>query len=263
MIPVVSIPNFQPVVNTTPSAVIYNTGQTSIGNIPVQSVPATIAVSEAQNQSRGNGQGKGSGSSSSAQQGLSNPLAILSTSTALTPQEPSSSVSSVFLAQLFGQSETQDSGLMSSYLGSFPPGGMSPTISADTMIAYSRVKYKPSNASLPEPPSPAEQIAAAPKASRPSNAEIREMIQQALRNQPAETQATIQRLQNGTTTSASSGFAATLSAAPPVRYTPPKPASGNPPSLIRTMHGASSYTATNTRNNVNLAQSSSKSEVTL
>ena len=250
MIPIISTASYQPVNPVTSAALFSAQSDAAIGRLAPQAVSATISVPDSQNQSRGNGAGRGQSSSNTIQQGLSNPLAILNTSASVSTPSSTSNFSSLFLAQLFGQGASQDSGLLGSYLGSFPPSN---TLSYETMIAYSRVKYKPSNAALVQLDIPTQNIAEAPQPS--SNAQSRELIARALQNQTVQ-QDTVSNaaLVRDTATPTQSNFAAVLSAAPLAKYTAPKPASGNPSSLIRTTQGTDSYAATSSRNALNLEQ---------
>lgn len=256
MIPIISIPTVQTQATVSSAFVVSAPSEVAIGRLPFQSVAASIAAPEVNNNSRGNPQPRTQPSVSeavanSSSSGLSQIAAPTLESGRSTP-----GFSSLFLAQLFGQKNViQDGSLMQSFLGSFSP---SQTIDYNTMIAFSRTKYKPSNAAVPRLAESSQPIVSA-ATQAPSEPSLRDqLVQQRQINQNQQ-----QAVQSAPTVpnivkqfEAAASAPAVTYATTPVKEKAPVQAkvkqAFTTESLIRTPQGLGSYMATAARNTLNL-----------
>ncbi len=249
MIPTVSLPVVQA---PNPVQTSFFTGVPSdaaIGRIPFQSVPATIAVAEVNNQSRGNGQGRQAFSSTPSAAEIRN-AAITQFYSGQASSSAGVGFSSLFLAQLFGQSNAQSGSLMQSFLGSFSP---TQSLDYETMMAFSRIKYKPSNASAPRVDTTPQPITQ--PLDTPANAQRTQQIsamQQAIREFQTNNSSSdfISRMSQSQSNPVLGLVSQMLGQSKPQ----PQKTLGLPVSLIRNSQGASSYAATMERNAVNLVR---------
>jgi hypothetical protein len=220
----------------------------AIGRMPFQSVPSTVSVAEANNNSRGNNQNRSAfGTSTPSAAAIRNAAITQYYDNQASSKSGGTGFSSLFLAQLFGQGDSQSGSLMQSFLGSFSP---TQTIDYETMIAFSRVKYKPSNAFVPRADNTQQPIVQnTENPASPQRAQQVSAMQQAIRefqsaNQGNEFINRLSQIQSNPVMSVVNQMYGNMK--------PQLKASSMPQSLIRSSQGASSYANTVERNTANL-----------